>query len=236
MLKWRPSGFTWGKTTTFSVSTIARTWAGVNTFVAQPDALPVAVGAQETHAEVDQDVRSAPFASVQPGKKADRRTLLALAHADAEGMAPALLPGQMRERDALEDLGMVLLAQHDRGFDLVDGEVPAAPDHVAVASALEARLRSGTAFGLAFATRGVDLLEELDAIALLPEPVDSLCRDVGIHNDAAAGLPGPDDDHPELVPKLGQMTPIASGNGDVEHGHGSASVVRRRAARNPQDT
>jgi hypothetical protein len=31
MLKWRPSGFTWGKTTTSSVSTIARTWAGVKT-------------------------------------------------------------------------------------------------------------------------------------------------------------------------------------------------------------
>jgi hypothetical protein len=39
--------------------------------------------------------------------------------------------------------------------------------------------------------------------------------------DAAAGFLGPDDDHPELVPKLRQMTPIASGNGDVEYGHGS---------------
>ena len=29
-------------------------------------------------------------------------------------------------------------------------------------------------------------------------------------NDAAADLPSPDDDHPELVSKLGQMTPIAS--------------------------
>ena len=122
---------------------------------------------------------------------------------------------------------MVLLAQHYRGFDLVDGEVPAAPDHIAVASALEADFRRGTAFGLARATRGLDLLEELDAIALLPEPVDSLGRNVGIHNDAAAGLLGADDDHPELVPKLGQMTPIASGNGDVEYGHGSASVALR---------
>jgi hypothetical protein len=26
----------------------------------------------------------------------------------------------MRERDPLEDLGMVLVAQHDRGFDLID--------------------------------------------------------------------------------------------------------------------
>jgi hypothetical protein len=77
-------------------------------------------------------------------------------------------------------------------------------------------LRRGTAFCLARATRGLDLLEELDAIALLPEPVDSPGRYVGIHNDAAAGFPGSDDDHPELVPKLGQMRPIASGKGDVE--------------------
>src|SRR6478609_761814 len=111
---------------------------------------------------------------------------------------------------------MVFLTQHHRGFDLVDSEVPAAPDYVAVASALEAGLCSGAAFGLACATRSLDLLEQLDGIALLPEPVDSLGRDVGVHNDAAAGLPGPDDDHPELVPKLGQMTPIASGNGNVE--------------------
>ena len=54
-------------------------------------------------------------------------------------------------------------------------------------------------------------------------------RDVGIHNDAAAGLTGPDDDHSELVPKLGQMTPIASGNLNVEYGHGSPSVARRIA-------
>src|SRR6185295_11947470 len=106
-------------------------------------------------------------------------------------------------REALEDLGMVLLTQHDRGFDLVYGEVPAAPDHVAVASALEAGFRRGTAFGLARAARGLDLLEELDAIALLPEPVGSLGRDIGIHNNAAAGFLGPDDDDPELVPKLG---------------------------------
>src|SRR5262245_37005469 len=111
---------------------------------------------------------------------------------------------------------MVLLAQQHRGFNLVDGEVTAAPDDVTVASAFEAGLHRGTAFGLACATRSLDLLEELDAIALLPEPVDSIGRDVGIHNDAAAGLPGPDNDHPELVPKLGQMTPIASGDSDVE--------------------
>ena len=55
---------------------------------------------------------------MQPGKKADRRTLLAIACANAEGVALALLPGQIRERDALEDLGMVLLAQHDRGFEV----------------------------------------------------------------------------------------------------------------------
>jgi hypothetical protein len=133
----------------------------------------------ETHAEVDQDVRSAPFASMQPGKLAYRRTLLAIARADPEGVAPALLPGQMREPNALEHLGMVLLAQHHRGFDLIYGEVPAAPDHVAVAPALEAGLRRDTAFGLARATRGLDLLKEIEAIALLPEPVDSLGRDVG---------------------------------------------------------
>jgi hypothetical protein len=184
--------------------------------MAQSDALLVTVGAQENHAEVDQDVRSAPFASVHPGKKADRRTLPAVARADAEGVATALLPGQMRKWDALEDLGMVFLAHHDRGLDLVDGEVPAAPDHVAVASPLEAGLRRGTAFSLSRATRGLDLLEELDAIALLPEPVDALGGDVGVNNDAAAGLLGTYDDHPELVPKLGQVTPIAAGNGDVE--------------------
>jgi hypothetical protein len=139
----------------------------------------------------------------------------------------------MWERDALENLGMVLLAQHHRGLDLVNAEVPAAPNHVAVASTLEASLCPGTAFGLACATRSLDLFEELDAIALLPKPVDAVGRDVGIHNDAAAGLPGPDDDHSELVPKLGQMTPITSGNGDVEYGHGSASVAGRRLLPQP---
>jgi hypothetical protein len=54
------------------------------------------------------------------------------------------------------------------------------------------------AFGLAHAIRSLDFLEELDAIALLPEPLDSLGRDVGIHNDAAAGFPGSDDDHRNL--------------------------------------
>jgi hypothetical protein len=111
---------------------------------------------------------------------------------------------------------MVFLAQHHRGFDLVDGEVPPAPDDVAVASALKPSLYRRTAFGLARATRGLDLLEEFDSIALLPKPVGALGRDVGIHNDAVAGLSGPHDDHPEFVPKLGQMTPIASGNGNVE--------------------
>ena len=72
------------------------------------------------------------------------------------------------------------------------------------------------AFGLARTTLGLDLLEELDPVALLPEPVDSLGRDVGIHDDPASGVLGPDDDHPELIPKLGQMTPIASGNSDVD--------------------
>ena len=48
----------------------------------------------------------------------------------------------------------------------------------------EAGLCRGTAFGLACMTRNLDLLEERDAIALLPKPVDALGRDVGIHNDA----------------------------------------------------
>ena len=171
---------------------------------------------------------------MQPGKKADCRTLLALARANAEGVAPALLPGQMREWDALEDIRMVLLAQHYRGFDLVYGEVPAAPDHVAIASALEAVFSRRTAFRLACAARGLDLLEELDAIALLPKPVDSFGRDIGIHDDAAVGFLNSDDDHPELVPKLGQMTPIASGNGDVEYGHGPLALPEGEHVRNPQ--
>ena len=36
---------------------------------------------------------------------------------------------------------------------------------------------------------------------------------------------GSHNDHPELVTKLGQMTLIASGNEDVEYGHGSAIVA-----------
>jgi hypothetical protein len=116
---------------------------------------------------------------------------------------------------------MVLLAQHHGGLDLLDGEIPTAPDHVAIASTLETGLRRGTTFSLARATRGVDLLEELNAIALLPQPVDLLSGDISIHNDAAAGLPDPDNDHPELVPKLGQMTPIAPCNSDMEYGHGT---------------
>ena len=85
-----------------NVSTIGAHLGRGEHLVAELDALPVAVGAQQTHAEVDQDVWSAPFAPVQPCKKADRRTLLAVALADAEGVAPALLPGQMRQWDALE--------------------------------------------------------------------------------------------------------------------------------------
>jgi hypothetical protein len=111
---------------------------------------------------------------------------------------------------------MVFLAQHHRNFDLVDGEVPAAPDYIAVASALEPSLCRGPAFSLARAARSLDLLEERNAIALLPKPVGALGRDVGIHNDTVARFLGPHDNHPKLVPKLGEMTPIASGNGDVE--------------------
>jgi hypothetical protein len=87
----------------------------------------------------------------------------------------------------------------------------------------EPGLRRGTAFGLARATRRFDLLEEFDAIPFLPEPVDPVGRNIGIHNDAAPSLPGPDNNYPELVPKLGQMTTIASRNGDVEYGHLSAA-------------
>ena len=96
---------------------------------------------------------------------------------------------------------------------------------------LDAGFCRGTAFGLARATRSLNLFEELDAIALRPEPADSIGRDVGIHNDVMAGLPNPDDDNPEFVPKLGKMTPIASGDGIVENAHGSASVARRRECR-----
>ena len=54
---------------------------------------------------------------------------------------------------------MVLFAQNDRGFDLVNGEVSAAPNYIAVASALEPGFRSGATFCLARTTRGLDLLE-----------------------------------------------------------------------------
>src|SRR5262245_60877914 len=123
---------------------------------------------------------------------------------------------------------MVFLAQHDCRFDLVDSEISTAPDHVSVASSLEACLGRGTAFGLARATRSLDLLEELDAVAFVAQPIDSLGRDVGIHDDAVTALAGSDDDHPELVPELGQMTPIAASNSDVEYGHGSPSVAQIR--------
>src|SRR5262249_8724430 len=93
--------------------------------LAQPDAVPIAKGAQQTHAEVPQDARSAPFAPGHPREKEDRRTLAAAASSDTEGVAPTLLPGQMRESYALEDLGMVLLAQRHGGFHLIDGEVAA---------------------------------------------------------------------------------------------------------------
>src|SRR5690349_12063261 len=139
----------------------------------------------------------------------------------------------MRERNALENLGVVFLTHHHCGFDLIDAEIPAAPDHVTVAPAPDAGLRSGTAFGLPLATRGFDLLEELDAVPLFLEPVDPVSRDVGIHNDTAASLPGPDDDYPELIPKFGQMTPIASGNGDVEYGHLSASILPKALPQSP---
>jgi len=71
------------------------------------------------------------------------------------------------------------------------------PKNVAVTSAFEAGLRRGTAFGLARATRRFDLLAEFDAIPFLPAPVDPVGRNIGIHNDAAPSLPGPDNNYPE---------------------------------------
>jgi hypothetical protein len=123
---------------------------------------------------------------------------------------------------------MVFLTQYHRGFHLIHREVPAGPDHVAIMSAPEAVFRRNTAFGLACATRTLDFLEEFDAIAFLPEPIDSLGRNIGVYNNAATSVPGSHNDHSELVPKLREMTAIASGNSDVEHSHGSISVARRR--------
>jgi len=108
----------------------------------------------------------------------------------------------MRKWDALENLGMVLLTEDNSGFDLIDSEIPTTPDYVAIASALEASLRSRPAFGLSLATCQLNVLKQLDAVALLSKPVDSIGGDVRIHNDAAAGLPSPDDDYTEFVPKL----------------------------------
>jgi hypothetical protein len=58
-------------------------------------------------------------------------------------------------------------------------------------------------FDLALATRCVDRLEEFDAIAPFPQPLDALGRDVGVHDHTVTGLAGPDNDYPELVPEVG---------------------------------
>ena len=82
---------------------------------------------------------------------------------------------------------MVLRAEHDCCFDLIDRQVPASPDHIAVAPALEAGLNRGTAFRRGRAAGGLDLFEKLDAKPFFPEPVDALGGNVGIHNDVPGG-------------------------------------------------
>jgi hypothetical protein len=70
-------------------------------------------------------------------------------------------------------------------------QVAAAPGHIAVVSALEAGFYCGMAFRLARATWGLDRLEELDSVNLLPEPVDAIRWNIGIHYDATRSLLGP---------------------------------------------
>ena len=100
------------------------------------------------------------------------------------------------------DGGVVFLAQGYGSFNLVNIEVPTAPDHISVAPAFETGFHRGTALGLACATRSVDLLEGPDLKSLFSEPIDSLGRDVSIHDHSVAGFPGPDNDHPEPVAEL----------------------------------
>ncbi len=81
---------------------------------AEPNAFPVAVGAQQSHREVDEDVGATPFPSVHAGHEADGGPAAGAgtARANAEGVAASLLPRQVRQRDPLEVAGVVLFSEH----------------------------------------------------------------------------------------------------------------------------
>jgi hypothetical protein len=135
-------------------------------------------------------------------------------------MAVTLFPGPMGKSDALEDARMILLAEDHRGFDFIDAEIAAPPDDIAVTPALQTDVPRDAAFGLACTAGSVHILEKFDAIAFLPEPIGAVGGNVGVDNDRASGFPHTNDDDAELVSEVRKMTPITSGNGDMEDGHG----------------
>jgi hypothetical protein len=139
---------------------------------AEPDAFAIAIGAQQAHAEVHQDVRAAPLPSVRASGEADRRLPGPRTLADAEGVDLPLLPREMRQRDPFEVAPVVLLADHHRGLHFLGGQVAAAPDDVAVAAAPEARLHRAPSFLLAMAIGDRHRLDWIDEVALPLQPLD----------------------------------------------------------------
>src|SRR5262245_41923411 len=100
--------------------------------LSQTNALAVAIGAQEPNGEVYQNVRPSPLAAVYAGDETDGGPLLAPALADPNRVAAASFPSEIGQRYTLQVAAVVLLAEDHCPLDLVDGEVAATPDHIAV--------------------------------------------------------------------------------------------------------
>src|SRR5262245_35499405 len=98
--------------------------------------------------------------------EADAHALGAVAFADAHCVAPTVLPGLVRQGEALEIAGVVALAEDHRPFDLVGVQIAATPDDVTVAAAGESLLRAAPTFLLTLTCVGVDLFEHGNAVAV----------------------------------------------------------------------
>ena len=66
------------------------------TLPTKANALPVAIGPEQPHREVNKDVGAAPLPPMHASNEADGEPAFAATLADADGMALPLFPGQVR--------------------------------------------------------------------------------------------------------------------------------------------
>src|SRR4029079_15606736 len=118
----------------------------------------IAIGTQQSYGEVHEDVGPAPFAPVHAADETDANPLGTAALADAHCVATPVLPGLVRQGDALDVVSVVFLAKRHRFLDFVRVQVAAAPDHIAVTTSGDSLLGATATFLLTATCLAVDAL------------------------------------------------------------------------------